>query len=46
MQIYQDLETDLFDRSHFLPVYRKVDRLCGLVVRGPGSIPSATKFSE
>jgi hypothetical protein len=22
------------------------DRLCGLVVRGPGSIPGATRFSD
>jgi hypothetical protein len=22
------------------------DRLCGLMVRGPGSIPDATRFSE
>jgi hypothetical protein len=34
-------------------MYKKVDRLCGLVVRvpgyrygGPGSIPGATRFSE
>jgi hypothetical protein len=31
----------LFARSFFLS-----GRLCGLVVRGPGSVPGATRFSE
>jgi hypothetical protein len=41
-------------RTEFLyAIYKKVDRLCGLVVRvpgyrsrGPASIPGATRFSE
>jgi hypothetical protein len=40
-------------KEHGLPSPRRVDRLCGLVVRvpgckyrGPGSIPDATRFSE
>jgi hypothetical protein len=40
-EFYSDLLVTILSTVELL-----VDRLCGLVVRGPGSIPCATRFSE